>query len=120
MADPAAAATSGVLTVEVVHALPERQTRLTLSLPAGARVADALAGARRHAAFAAFDPGPDAATGSDAASPLVGIFGRLATPETPLCDGDRVEIYRPLRVDPKQARRRRAEVRGRMAGQRDR
>ena len=38
----------------------------------------------------------------------VGIFGRLAQLDTPLQDGDRVEIYRPLNTDPKEARRRRA------------
>jgi len=38
----------------------------------------------------------------------VGIFGKLVKLETRLADGDRVEIYRPLAVDPKEARRRRA------------
>ena len=38
----------------------------------------------------------------------VGIFGRLAQLDTPLRDGDRVEIYRPLNTDPKDVRRRRA------------
>jgi putative ubiquitin-RnfH superfamily antitoxin RatB of RatAB toxin-antitoxin module len=38
----------------------------------------------------------------------VGVFGRLAQLDTRLQDGDRVEIYRPLRADPKEARRRRA------------
>ena len=38
----------------------------------------------------------------------VGIFGRLVQRDTPLRDGDRVEIYRPLNADPKEARRRRA------------
>ncbi len=38
----------------------------------------------------------------------VGVFNELASLETILHDGDRVEIYRPLQVDPKEARRRRA------------
>lgn len=38
----------------------------------------------------------------------VGIFGRLAGLDTPLRNGDRVEIYRPLDADPKEGRRRRA------------
>jgi putative ubiquitin-RnfH superfamily antitoxin RatB of RatAB toxin-antitoxin module len=42
----------------------------------------------------------------------VGIFGRLAQLDTPLQDGDRVEIYRPLNTDPKEARRRRAASAG--------
>ncbi len=44
----------------------------------------------------------------DLASNAVGIFGRRVTLDALLQDGDRVEIYRPLLLDPKQARRRRA------------
>ena len=39
----------------------------------------------------------------------VGIYGRLVPLDQPLENGDRVEIYRPLIADPKEARRRRAE-----------
>lgn len=39
----------------------------------------------------------------------VGIYGRLTTLDQKLDEGDRVEIYRPLIADPKEARRRRAE-----------
>ena len=39
----------------------------------------------------------------------VGIYSKLKELNTELRDGDRVEIYRELRVDPKEARRRRAE-----------
>ena len=45
----------------------------------------------------------------------VGIFGRLARPDTVLRDGDRVEVYRPLTADPKEARRRRAGSTGNRA-----
>ncbi len=41
----------------------------------------------------------------------VGIWGRLCRGEDVLVDGDRLEIYRPLPVDPKDARRRRSAVR---------
>ena len=41
----------------------------------------------------------------------VGIWGRACALETRLADGDRVEIYRPLAVDPKEARRLRARRR---------
>lgn len=34
-----------------------------------------------------------------------GIWGRLAPPDQPLRDRDRIELYRPLQVDPKEARR---------------
>lgn len=40
----------------------------------------------------------------------VGIFSRSTTLETVLQAGDRVEIYRPLKIDPKQARLKRAKI----------
>ncbi len=40
----------------------------------------------------------------------VGIFSRLCGLDTVLEDGDRVEIYRPLLIDPKEARRQRAKA----------
>ncbi len=39
----------------------------------------------------------------------VGIFGELKSLDTLLNDGDRVEIYRKLKIDPKEARRARAK-----------
>lgn len=44
----------------------------------------------------------------DAAEPPVGVFGHRVALDRVLHDGDRVEIYRPLVIDPKDARRRRA------------
>lgn len=41
----------------------------------------------------------------------VGVFGKLVALDSPLRNGDRVEIYRPLIADPKEARRKRAELR---------
>jgi putative ubiquitin-RnfH superfamily antitoxin RatB of RatAB toxin-antitoxin module len=38
----------------------------------------------------------------------VGIFGKAVKADQPLQAGDRVEIYRPLQVDPKEVRKRRA------------
>lgn len=78
------------LRVEVVRALPGRLERLVLELEAGATVRSALAAAGLPPRQA------------------VGIFGRRAAPGDPLADGDRVEVYRPLLTDPKEARRRRA------------
>ena len=42
----------------------------------------------------------------------VGIFGRKRELRDPVHDGDRIEIYQPLKVDPKEARRRRARKAG--------
>lgn len=87
------------LRIEFCHALPERQWLLTLELPAGATVADAV-----RAAQAAAPDLPDA-TGC-----VFGVWSAVvAEPSTHvLSEGDRVEVYRPLQVDPKQARRQRA------------
>jgi len=85
------------LRVTVVHAEPARQTVVELSLPRGSTIADALR-ASKASGGACIDP----------AVVRVGIFGRLADAATELRDGDRVELYRPLKLDPKEARRRRA------------
>jgi putative ubiquitin-RnfH superfamily antitoxin RatB of RatAB toxin-antitoxin module len=48
----------------------------------------------------------------DLRSALVGVWGRKAGLQQVLRDGDRVEIYRPLKVDPKLARRERFRKQG--------
>jgi putative ubiquitin-RnfH superfamily antitoxin RatB of RatAB toxin-antitoxin module len=88
------------LRVGVVVALPDRQEVVELELPSGSRVSDALAApAAQHLL-----------TGLDLATLDVGIWSRPCSPATPLRDGDRVEIYRPLQADPKEMRRARAGV----------
>jgi putative ubiquitin-RnfH superfamily antitoxin RatB of RatAB toxin-antitoxin module len=84
------------LSISVVYALPERYWRVDVQLGQGATVADALAAASLEAPGLEVDPA------------RLAVFGRAATPGTPLHDGDRVEILRPLAMDPKEARRRRA------------
>jgi putative ubiquitin-RnfH superfamily antitoxin RatB of RatAB toxin-antitoxin module len=89
------------LRVEIVYALPERQTLLALYVPAGTT----LAGAVSASGITTLHPEIDLATAK------VGIFGKLASADTVLHGGDRVEIYRPLVADPKEARRARAAKR---------
>lgn len=101
----------GALRVEVLYAAgPQQADAVTLDLPAGATLADALAAsglAARH---------PDLAA-QPMAEWRVGVWGRAGTLEQPLRDGDRVECYRPLTVDPKEARRQRYHLhRARRAG----
>lgn len=72
-----------------------------LQLPAGATLADAIASAGGWQALGWPQPGPG---GSEV---LAGIWGRSAALSQRLQDGDRVELYRPLTVDPKVARRER-------------
>jgi putative ubiquitin-RnfH superfamily antitoxin RatB of RatAB toxin-antitoxin module len=86
------------LHVEVVYAEAELQHLVNVELAEGATIADAVAKAMDCAEF----------KGLNVTGLRVGIFGKLADPATPVADGDRVEIYRPLKIDPMQARRRRA------------
>jgi putative ubiquitin-RnfH superfamily antitoxin RatB of RatAB toxin-antitoxin module len=79
--------------VEVVRAWPRRHDAVTVELPRGATVSAAIAASgfdlEGIAAFA--------------------VFGERVTPDAVLHDGDRVELLRPLQVDPKEARRLRAQ-----------
>ena len=83
-----------MVSVEVAFALPERQTLLQVSIPAGASVADALAASGIH------DLHPE----TRAPDIPIGIFGRVVAREHLPADGDRIEIYRPLIADPKASR----------------
>jgi len=47
----------------------------------------------------------------DVSTQALGVWGRVSAPDTRLHEGDRVEIYRPLAMDPKEARRLRARKR---------
>ncbi|MEO7393232.1 MAG: RnfH family protein [Ramlibacter sp.] len=55
---------------------------------------------------------PAAFPGLDLKTSVTGVWGRKARLEQRLRDGDRVEIYRPLKVDPKVARRERFRRQG--------
>ncbi len=46
----------------------------------------------------------------------IGVFGKLKPLDQPVTHGDRIEIYRPLQVDPKTARRLRAEKKKKGSG----
>ena len=88
-----------MIRVEVAYADPQLQILRAVDIAAGATVADAIS------ASGVLDELP----GFVAAG--FGIFGRRVGAQTPLHDGDRVELYRPLQLDPKTARRQRAERR---------
>lgn len=83
--------------VQVLRAWPGGAEAIALRLPAGATVGDALA-ATRAAGWAL----------SEEDAGRVAVFGRAAAATTPLHDGDRVELLRPLQADPKARRRERA------------
>jgi len=87
-----------MIRVEVVYALREDQALVALELEEGATVREAIERSGLLPRFPDIDP--------ERAS--LGIFGRVTSADTQLKDGDRVEIYRPLLIDPKAARRNRA------------
>ena len=81
-----------------MYALPGGEDAVTLRLARGATAADALR------ASGVLERHPEIDLGRH----KVGIYGRVVSAEALLSDGDRVEVYRPLVLEPKEARRRRA------------
>jgi putative ubiquitin-RnfH superfamily antitoxin RatB of RatAB toxin-antitoxin module len=87
--------------VTVAYATATAQHVLVVDLAADATVADAV----NASGLLMLEPDVQLE------SARIGIWNRLCRADTRLHDGDRVEIYRPLLVDPKEARRVRAELR---------
>ncbi len=86
------------ITVDVVYANAEQQTLRRVELAAGSTVMQAIE------ASGILELIPDGAVDPH----RLGIFARKATPDQQVHDGDRIEIYRSLLLDPMEARRRRA------------
>jgi putative ubiquitin-RnfH superfamily antitoxin RatB of RatAB toxin-antitoxin module len=86
--------------VEVSFARERAQALIAVKGPAGLTVADAI---ERSGIL-------DRLPEIDLKVNKVGVFGKLATLDQVLHDGDRVEIYAPLIADPKQARKDRASA----------
>ncbi|HEY6894735.1 MAG TPA: RnfH family protein [Rhodanobacteraceae bacterium] len=83
--------------VEVAYAEPGRQFLRRVTVARDATIADAIALS-----------GLEAELGIDAAPLATGVWSKPKPRDAHLADGDRVELYRPLQADPKEARRRRA------------
>jgi len=81
--------------VEAVYALSRREESVRLTVPQGATVREVL----------------EKSGLLPQVRGKVGIFGKVVSQDRAVADGDRIEIYRPLAVDPKEARRRRARRR---------
>jgi putative ubiquitin-RnfH superfamily antitoxin RatB of RatAB toxin-antitoxin module len=90
---------SARLSVEVCYALAGEQTLIALELPVGATLQQAIDASGILQRFPSIDLNTQ----------KVGVFGKLKSLDTVLADHDRVEIYRPLLVDPKVSRQRRVE-----------
>ena len=83
---------SGQIRVEVIQAWPGRHEAARVDLPEGATAAEAIA-----------------AAGLTLVNHIgIAVHGEIAASDRPLHDGDRIELLRPLMIDPKEARRKRA------------
>ena len=97
----------GMIRVEVAYALPHKQKLISLQVPVGTTLYEA---ARESGIGEHFE-------GLDLERASMGIFGQAegSPKQRVLNDGDRVEIYRPLIIDPKETRKARARKTQRQA-----
>lgn len=99
----------GDVNIEVVFALPDRQELINLTVDAGTTVQAAIS------ISGVGDRFPD----EDLSGYQAGVWGRVVSRDHRLEDGDRLEIYRPLMMDPRDARRLLAASGGSMGQPRD-
>ena len=90
---------SARLSIEVCYAAAGEQALIAVELPVGATLQQAVDASGILRRFPQIDLGVQ----------KVGVFGKLKPLDAVLADHDRVEIYRPLLVDPKLSRQRRVE-----------
>ncbi|KPQ03077.1 RnfH family protein [Marinobacter sp. HL-58] len=90
-----------MIDVEVAFARPDRQEIIRLQVDEGTTAVEAVRRSGITEVFPEIDPEKDD----------MGIFGKVIKNPSAhkLRQGDRVEIYRPLKIDPKQARLNRAK-----------
>ena len=89
---------SEMLSVEVCYALPDKQEIVSVRLPAGATLQQALEASGLLAKYPEIDLKKN----------KFGVYAKLSKLDSVLRDRDRVEIYRPLIADPKEVRKQRA------------
>lgn len=82
--------------VSVVYALPDKHIWLHLDVEEGSTMASVIEQS------GILQKCPDI----DLSVQKVGVFGKICKPDTPLKEGDRVEIYRKITADPKTVKRR--------------
>ena len=88
-----------MLEIEVVYGLPSKQVLKKMNVQNGCTAREAVCQSGLDEIFSELDL---------QTAPL-GIFGKSVKDETLLRDKDRIEIYRPLLIDPKEARRKRIQ-----------
>lgn len=86
--------------VEIVFALPERQVLLAVTVPEGATVADVLSVSGIERQF----------PNHDLSACQAGVWGQPVERDRLVRDGDRIEVLRPLEMDPREARRLKAGI----------
>ena len=91
--------TRNLIQVEVAYVQPDLQKIIMIEIAPGTSLIDAV----RQSKIASFFPGLDIETSA------TGVFGAIRNHDYVVQANDRIEIYRPLLVDPKEARRRRAK-----------
>ena len=87
-----------MLNIDVCYALPQKQVLVSVKLPVGATLLQALEASGLLEKFPEIDLKKN----------KFGIYAKLSKPDAVLRDRDRVEIYRPLIADPKEVRKQRA------------
>lgn len=92
------------LAIEVACALPSRQAVVALTVAPGTTAREAVRASGIGVRFPEID----------VANCALGVWGETVADAHRVADGDRVEVYRPLRIDPREARRRRAAAGGTM------
>ena len=90
---------SNTIAIEVAYALPDKQRIIKLDVPEGTTVMQAVVMSQMDSIF------EDLTLSEDL---KLGVWGKAVTADRALVAGERVEIYRPLLVDPKEVRRARA------------
>ncbi len=87
------------LAATVAWVTPEIQELTAITVPAGTTIGEAIALSGIAVAYEL-----------DLSNISVGVFGERRRLDAPVRDGDRIELHRPLRADPKEARRQRAQA----------
>jgi putative ubiquitin-RnfH superfamily antitoxin RatB of RatAB toxin-antitoxin module len=88
---------AGSIEIEVAFAGPEKQIIRSLQVPAGTTAREALC----------LSGLADECTAIDIDAVTLGVFGRVVPGSYAPCAGERIEVYRPLRRDPREARKKR-------------
>ena len=86
------------MNIEIIYALPQEQVLMTCEVPENSTIREVIIASKILTKYPEIDLNVNS----------VGIFNQLASLDDEVHAGDRIEIYRTLTIDPKEARRLRA------------